>query len=154
MPFVAFEHAVQHLAETVGVTPEGTGCLSGIFVAGQHRVDGAQNPLGQQRLALCHRHLAGRRAALQQDLDDFLVFDLQLRHGLGQRGRHLVQREHGLFTGQDGVGVAEQLLPVALNGLHFLVHGGRRRRQAGGRVAFFQIAPALAEIVARIAQQA
>ena len=64
-----------------------------------------------------------------------------------------MQRQHGLFTGQDGVGVIEQQLPVTLHRLHFLVYGRRRRRQAGGRVTFFQIAPALAEIIARIDQQ-
>ena len=64
-----------------------------------------------------------------------------------------MQRQHGLFAGQNGVDIIEQQLPVTLHRLHFLVYGRRSRRQAGSRVAFFQITPALAEIIARIDQQ-
>ena len=103
---------------------------------------------------MCHRHLTGRRATLQQNLHHFFGLDLQLRHGFGQRCGHLVQREYGLLTGQNSIGVAQQLLPVALHGLHFFVYGGGRSGKTGGRVAIFQVAPALAEVVARIAQQA
>ena len=46
-PFIAFKHAVEHLPETVGITPKGTCSLGGIFVAGQHRIDRSQNTLGQ-----------------------------------------------------------------------------------------------------------
>ena len=152
-PFIAFEHAVEHQPEAVGITAKGTGGLGSVFVTGQHGIDRTQNTLGQQGLALGQGYLAGRGASLQKDFDDFFVFDLQLRHGLGQGCSHLMQRQHGLFAGQNGVDVVEQQLPVTLHRLHFFMYGCRSRRQAGGRVAFSQITPALAEIIARINQQ-
>ncbi len=87
---VTLQHAIEHLAKTRGVAPEGVGGLAGVFVPRQHGIHRAEDPFGQQRLALGHGHLGGRRAALQQDLDDFFVLDLQLRHGFGQGRRHLV----------------------------------------------------------------
>jgi hypothetical protein len=49
----------------------------------------------------------------------FSVLDLQLRHGFGQGRRHLMQRQHGLLAGQDGVGVLQQGFPVMLHGAAF-----------------------------------
>ena len=141
------------MAETVGITAKGTRGLGGILVAGQHRVNRAQNTLGQQGLTLRQHYLAGGSATLQEDFNHFFGLDLQLRHGFSQRGSHLMQRQNRLFTGQNGVGVIQQLLPVALHRLHFLVHGRGRRGQAGSRVAFFQVTPALAEIITCIAEQ-
>ena len=150
---VALQHAVEHLAETRGVAAKGIGGLLRVFVAGEHGVDRAEDALGQQRLTLGHRHLRCRGAALEEDFDDFFVFDLQLRHGFGQGRGDLMQRQHGLFAGKNRVGVFQQAFPIQLHGAHFRAHGGRRRRQAGGRVAFLQVTPALGEIVARIAEQ-
>ena len=152
-PRVAVEHAIEHHAKTVGIAAEGIGGLHGGFIPRQHRVDRPQDTFGQQRLALGQGNLAGRGAALQQDIHDLFRLDLQLRHGFGQGRRHLVQRQHGLLAGQDGVGVFQQRLPVGLHRPHFGAHRTGRRRQAGLRVTFFQVAPALGKIVARIAQQ-
>ena len=150
---VAAKHAFEHLAETAGVAAKGIGGLYRGVITGQHGVDRTQNALGQQQLTLGHRHLARRRSALQEDLHYFFVFDLQLRHGLGQRCRHLVQRQHGLLAGQDGVGILAQVVPVLTDRVHLVPHGQRRRRQPGGLVALAQITPAPLEVIARIGQQ-
>ncbi|MNG96472.1 hypothetical protein D3C79_555410 [compost metagenome] len=89
---VTAEHAFEHLTKAAGIAAEGIGSLRRRVVTGQHGVDRAQNTFGQQQLPLGHHHLVGRGAALQQDLDHFFVLDLQLRHGLGQRRRDLMQR--------------------------------------------------------------
>ncbi|MNF74588.1 hypothetical protein D3C84_566270 [compost metagenome] len=150
---VALEHAIEHLPEARGIAPEHIGRLLGIFIAGQHRVDRAEDAFGEQRLALGHGHLGGRCTALQKDLDHFLVFDLQLRHGFGQGRGHLVQREHGLFAGEDRVGVFQQTLPVQLHGAHLRAYRRRSWRQAGAGVAFLQVPPASGKVVARITEQ-
>ncbi len=63
-----------------------------------------------------------------------------------------MQRENGLFTGEDGVGVATQRVPVLLYGIDFraqrLGHGG----QANAVVALRQITPALVEVVTSLFQ--
>ncbi len=90
---------------------------------------------------------------MQEVLDDFFVFGLQLRNGFGQRRRHLMQRQNGLFAGQNHVGALAQPFPVTLHGAQLVAYQIRSRRQAGGRVAFSQVAPAHVEIIARIGQQ-
>ncbi len=150
---IALEHAVEHLAESRCIATEGVSGLLRIFITGEHGVHGTENPLSQQRLALGHGHLRGRGTALKERFDDFFVLDLQLRHGFGQGRGDLMQRQHGLFAGEDRVGVFQQAFPVQLHGTHFRTHGGRCRRQAGGWVAVLQIAPALGKVIARIAQQ-
>ncbi len=90
---------------------------------------------------------------MQESLDDFLVLDLQLRHGFGQGRGDLMQRQYGLLAGQNRVGVFQQAFPVLLHRAHLWTHSGGRRRQAGGRVALLQITPAPGKIVARIAEQ-
>lgn len=90
---------------------------------------------------------------MQEVLDDFVVFGLQLRNGFGQGRRHLVQRKDGLLAGQNHVGALAQPFPVPLHGAQFVAYQLGSRRQPGGRVAFSQVAPAYVEIVARIGQQ-
>ncbi len=150
---IALQHTVEHLAETGSVATEGIGGLGRGFVAGQHRVHRAEDPLGEQRLTLGHGHLGRRGHRVAGEFPRPFRIRLQLRHGFGQGRGYLVQRQHGLFAGKDGVGVAQQVFPVLLHRVHFGAHGGRRGGQAGGRVAFFQVTPALGEVVARIAQQ-
>ncbi|MNM62514.1 hypothetical protein D3C81_738500 [compost metagenome] len=150
---IALKHAVEHLTESRRIATESVGGLLRALVAGQHRVHRTQNAFGQQRLTLGHRDLSGRGAALQEDFHNLLVLDLQLRHGFGQSRGDLMQRQHRLLTGKNGVGIFQQAFPVHLHGTHFRAHGGRCRWQTGGRITLFQIAPALGKIVARIAEQ-
>ncbi|MNZ58873.1 hypothetical protein D3C78_768910 [compost metagenome] len=77
-----------------------------------------------------------------------------MRHGLGQGCGNLVQRQHRLLAGQNGIGVLAQTFPVAQHRIHFVAHRRWCGRQAGGRVTFVQVAPALLEIVTRLAEQA
>ncbi|MNI33060.1 hypothetical protein D3C73_869880 [compost metagenome] len=104
-------------------------------------------------MALGHGHLGRRGAPLQEDLDDFFVLDLQLRHGFGQGRGDLMQRQYGLLAGENRIGVLQQPLPVLLHCPHLRTHGGGGRRQARGRVTLLQKTPAPGKIVARIAEQ-
>ncbi len=140
---IALQHAIEYLAEAGRIASEGVGGLGRVFVAGQHGVHRTENAFGEQRLTLGHGYLGRRRATLQEDLHDLLVFHLQLRHGFSQGRRHLVQGQHGLFAGENRVRVFQQVFPVLLHRMHFITHG----RRCGGQ------APTLGEIVARIAEQ-
>ncbi len=151
--WVAIEHAVEHHTKAAGIAPEGIGGLHGGFVACQHGVDRAENTFGQQRLALGQGHLAGRCAALQQDIDDLFRLHLQLRHGFGEGRGHLMQGQHGLLAGEDRVGVFQQRFPISLHRTHFRTNSTGCGGQTGFDIAFFQVAPTLGKVVARIAQQ-
>ena len=104
-------------------------------------------------MALSNRNLSGWRTAFQQDIDDFFVLDLQLRNGFRQGGSYLVQRQYGLFVGQNGVGILPQRIPVLLHNSNLRLQGFWRCRQAGFLVTVGQITPASLEVVTRITQQ-
>ena len=150
---VAFLHRAEHATEQAGVATEHVGSLHRVLVTGEHLVHRAENTFGEQRLTLGDRYLGRWRTALEQDVDHFLVLDLQLRNGFGQGGGNLVQRQNGLFAGQNGVGVLAQGIPVLLHGGHLRLHRCRCGRQAGLRVTVGQVGPTGLEIVAGIAQQ-
>ncbi|MCY1413176.1 hypothetical protein D9M71_286020 [compost metagenome] len=150
---VAFLHGLEHAAEQAGVAAEAVGGLHRAVVAGQHLVHRAEDTFGEQRLALGHRDLVGRSAVLQQDVDHLLVFHLQLRDGFGEGRGHLVQGQHGLLAGEDGVGVLAQQVPVLLHLVHLRLHRDRARRQGGALVTLGQDVPALLEVDARLLQQ-
>lgn len=96
---VAFDHRVQYATEQTGITAEHIRCLNRVLVTGKDLVYRAENTFGQQRLALGHRNLSSWRTTFQQNIDDFLVLDLQLGNGFGQSTGDLVQRKYGLFAG-------------------------------------------------------
>src|SRR5690606_1787401 len=150
---VAFQHRRQYTTEQAGITAEHVGSLYRVFVTGQNLVHRTENTFGQQRLTLSHGYLGSRCTAFQQDVDYFLVLDLQLRNGFRQGGGYLVQRQYGLFAGQNGVSVLPQAVPVLLYRSHLCLYRLRCRWQAAAGVAIGQVAPALLEVVARIAQQ-
>src|SRR5690606_30788873 len=81
---VAVELAVEYPAKQAGVPAETVGRDNGVFITGQYVVNGADNTLCQQRLALGQGNLLGRGAVIQQDLNDVVVFDLQLGNGFVQ----------------------------------------------------------------------
>ncbi|MNZ66937.1 hypothetical protein D3C78_851700 [compost metagenome] len=150
---VAFVHARQYATEQAGVATEAVGRLHRVFGTGEHLVHRGENPFGQQGLALGHGHLVGRRTVLQQDIHDLFVLDLQLRNGFRQGAGHLVQRQHGLLAGQNGVGTGAQALPVGLHGGEVAGHRFRTGRQAGIGVTLAQPLPALLEVVTLALQQ-
>ena len=115
---VAFQHRGQYAAEQAGVATEHVSGLYRILVTGKYLVHRTKDTFCQQRLALGNRHLGSGSTALQQDIDHFLVLDLQLRNGFRQGSRYLVQRQYGLFVRQNGVSVLPQGVPVLLHHGH------------------------------------
>ena len=150
---VAFQHGRQYTAEQACITTKHVSGLHRVLVTGEYLVHRTQDTFSQQGLALSNRDLSRRRTAFQQDIDDFFVLDLQLRNGFRQGGRYLVQRQYGLFVGQDGVGVLPQRIPVLLHHSNLRLQGFRRCRQPGFLVTVGQITPASLEVVAGVAQQ-
>ena len=70
---------------------EGSGSLGGIFVTGQHGIDGTQKTLGQQGLTLGQGHLAGWGATLPKD--KIILANLS---GRGDKDMHTVAERMGL----------------------------------------------------------
>ena len=150
---IAFQHGGQYAAEQAGVTAEHVGGLYRVFVTGQYLVDRAEDSFSQQRLALGHGNLSRRRFALQQNLDNLFVLNLQLRNGFRQGSRYLVQRQYGLLTGQDGIGVLPHAVPFLLHTGHFSLYCVRCRRDAIDVITFYQRIPALGVVVTGVLQQ-
>src|SRR5690606_31849560 len=146
---VAFLHGTQNPAEQTGIATEHVGSLYRVLITGKYLVDRTENTFRQQGLTLRHGNLHRRRRALQQNVDDFLVLDLQLRNGFGKRGRYLVQGKHGLLAGEDRIGVLPQRVPVLLYRTHLGLQRIRHCRQADRRIALGEIGPALTELVPR-----
>ena len=99
--------------------------------------------------ALSEGDLFGGGIVVQQDLNDVVVFHLQLRDGFVQGPRHFVEAEYCVLGGQDAVGVVTNGLPGCL---HVAVLCNLARGQAGFRIAVNYIAPQLFELVTGTSQ--
>src|SRR5690606_22340345 len=104
----------EYPAKQAGVPAETVGRDNGVFITGQYVVNGADNTLCQQRLALGQGNLLGRGAVIQQDLNDVVVFDLQLGNGFVQGPGDFVQAEYRITGREDAVGVFTNGVPVFL----------------------------------------
>ncbi len=104
-------------------------------------------------MALGYRDLSRRGTTFQQDIDDFLVLNLQLGNGFSQSTGYLVQRKNGLLTGNNGVGVTAQRGPVLLYRIDFVAQRLRHSRQADALVTLREVSPALIELVPGLLQR-
>src|SRR5690606_37168971 len=145
--FVAVDHAIQNAAKQGRVTTEAVRRHHRVGVTGQYPVHRAENTLGEQRLALGQGYLGSTRATVDEHVHHVLILHLQLRHGVGQLGSQIVQRQYRFLTAEDGVGVGTHPVPVGTGRLQRLVQRARGGRQAGLVPTVRQVAPALFIVV-------